>query len=345
MFLERALAIGRAPVFRIDRIRASRIDAASLEPGAVVLFWDAVPDASRSTALTKWVTKGGGVSFIAGPRLSALKNPPSIVPATFAGAAERVADRGATIGDVRYDHALFAPFREAAAALTASRFLRYTRVDAARDADVLARFDDGLPAVVDRRTGDGRVLVVAMPLDARGGDFPLQPAFLPFLRKMVLYVSGHDAMPLWHYTGDSWQLPDGMQSPVVTTPDTSLLRPKADSAGIAVPLTDAGRYSAFEGSVSGEARASTAVNVAAGESDLTPIDPRELLLGVRTADSVSLATTEPETPADLERRQGLWRWVIAAVALLLVSETVFANRGWRGVATRTGAASPERSSP
>lgn len=345
MFLERALGIGRAPVIRVDRVRASRLDVASLGPNTMVLFWDVVPDEARTTALGKFIADGGGVSFLAGRRMAQRTGQQAtLVPATFAGYADRLADRGGSIGDVRYDHALFAPFREATAALTASRFLRYPRVEAALDADVLARFDDGLPAVVDRRTGKGRVVLVAMPLDNRNGDFPLQPAFLPFLRRLVLFTSGHDAIPLWRHTGESWALPEGIEVPVVSAPDSSISRPAKDSIGLAIPLMDAGRYAVYEGSVSGEARVSVAVNVAPAESDLTPIDPRELLLGVRTADSTESATAEPATPAELERRQGLWRFVLAAVALLLVGETVFANRGWRGVATRTGAVSPNRSS-
>lgn len=344
MFLERALSIGRAPEIRLERVRASRLDVASLGPNAVVLFWDAVPDAARTEALQPWITKGGGVSFLAGRRMAQLTSQVSLVPATFSGAADRINDRGGSIGDVRYDHALFAPFREASAALTAARFLRYPRLDATVDSDVLARFDDGLPAVVDKRDGKGRIVLVAIPLDDRNGDFPLQPAFLPFLRRLVIYSSGHDAIPLWRTTGENWALPEGIENPVVSAPDSSITRPESDSAGLAIPLTDAGRYAVYQGSMSGEVRASAAVNVAPSESDLTPIDPRELLLGVRNADSTGSNTAEAATPAELERRQGLWRYILAAVALLLVGETLFANRGWRGVATRTGVVSPDRSS-
>ena len=66
--------------------------------------------------------------------------------------------------------------------------------------DVLARFDDGVPAVLERRDGTGRIVTLLMPLDTRTGDLPLQPAFLPFLRRLVLHASGHSAAPLWQLT-------------------------------------------------------------------------------------------------------------------------------------------------
>src|SRR5690606_36349182 len=119
-----------------------------------------------------------------------------------------------------------------------------------------------------------------------------QPAFLPFLRRLALYTGGHDAIPLWHYTGESWALNEMLESPVVLAPDSSIVRPKPDSAGIAIGLTDAGRYAVFEGKVSGEPRRAIAVNVPAIESDLTPVDARELLLGVGHADSSEALPSE-----------------------------------------------------
>jgi anti-sigma-K factor RskA len=35
---------------------------------------------------------------------------------------------------------------------------------------------------------------------------------------------------------------------------------------------------------------------------------------------------DADTPADNERRQTLWRWLLLAALLLLVAETVFSNR-------------------
>lgn len=341
LFLERALAIGRAPEVRVDRVRASAMTNTVVQQHDVVFYWDAPVTDAASAFLTPYITKGGGVVLLAGRRTAARGALPALLPAKASGMADRLADRGGSLRDFRFEHALFAPFRELDDAFAGTRLLRYARLDAPRDVDVLARFDDGLPAVLERRIGTGHVVALAIPLDAQSGDFPLQPAFLPFVRQLLLHTSGRDAVPLWRTTAESWSLPDSLRDPVVRTPDGSLLRPKGDSLGRAVPLADAGLYAAFAGSVTGAPEALAAVNVPPGESDFTPIDPKELLLGVRESAPSAAADTAAPTPAELERRQNPWRAILIIVALALVGETIMATRGWRAIARRPRPVSPD----
>lgn len=359
LFFERALTIGRSPEIRITRVRGNAPDATTLRDAAVVVLWDALPAAGATSALEKFTTDGGGLVMVTGRRLSAsasssreaTPNAPAsregaraaLVPARITGSADRLPDRGGTLTGVRFEHPLFTPFRDAQDALVSARFLRYPRMDAAPDAVVLARFDDGLPAIIERRLGGGRVLLLATALDAGTTDFPLQPAFLPFLRQLVMHASGRDATPLWRFTADNWSLPEGVADPVVRTPDEGLLRPVRDTAGSAVPLADAGHYALFSGSANGEPRATVAVNAPGSESDLTPIDPKELLLGVRTSETLAAADSVAPTPDALERRQSAWRFLLVVVALALLGETFMATRGWRAVARRYPPATPDRS--
>lgn len=344
LFLERALGIGRAPEVRVERVDNAPASADALGRTGVVLFWDTAP--SESAALTEWVRQGGGVVVVAGRRLAGRRGDlPGLVPARMGGLADRLGDRGGTLRDVRGEHPLFAPFREVPDALTAVRVWRYPRLDALPEADVLARFDDGQPAVLEQRVGEGRALLLALPLDNQYGDFPLQPAFLPFVRQLVMHTSGRDATPLWRRTGESWSLPVALADPVVRAPDGSLMRPTADSLGAAVPLADAGIYHAFQEQASGEPRGVLAVNVAPSESELTPMDTTELLLGVQTAaptDSTRAATDGgvPLTVAELERRQIPWRVLLVLVLVFLAVETWLATRGRRGMSRRVMATAP-----
>jgi hypothetical protein len=45
-----------------------------------------------------------------------------------------------------------------------------------------------------------------------------------------------------------------------------------------------------------------------------------------------MTSDTPPAPADIERRQGLWRIVLGVLAVLLLLEMLMASRGWRGVA-------------
>jgi len=334
LFFERALDIGRAPAVRVSRAAPT---SRATDGAAVRVFWDVAPDAG----LTDWLEAGGGAVVVIGRRLAQRRGSVSpLLPATLAGSADRLADRGGTLRDVRTEHPLFAPFREVPDALGAVRLFRYARLDASPEADVLARFDDGLPAVIERRVGNGRVLLLALPLDNDAGDFPLQPAYLPFVRQLMLHASGRDAAPLWRRTGERWSLPGIISEPVVEAPNGALLRPRADSVGAAVTLGDAGVYRAFSRQIGGEPAAVLAVNVPSSESVLTPMDTTELLLGVRAGTdsaAASGATAAPAgTPSDqeLERKQSTWRWLLALALIALTVETVLATHGRRGTARR-----------
>ena len=330
LYFERALEIGRAPAVQVVR-------SGNTARAAVRVFWDELPDAGT----TEWIEQGGGAVVVLGRRLSGRSGSISpLLPVTLAGSADRLADRGGTLRDLRTEHPLFQPFRETDDALGAVRLFRYARVDASANADVLARFDDGNAAVIERRIGDGRVIVLALPLDNNAGDFPLQPAYLPFVRQLVMHASGRDAVPLWRTTGDRWALPVTITDPVVEAPDRSLLRPASDSLGAAVPLGDAGLYRAFRGAVGGEAEAVLAVNAPASESVLTPMDTTELLLGVSTGtDSLRTTGAGPATDEELERKQSSWRVLLALALVALLVETIVASRGRRGTARRVAPAS------
>ena len=345
LFLDRALSIGRTPEIRLERTNVASLNTNLLRDAAVVLLWDVAPTTNGAALLESYVKNGGGVIVAAARRLGARSSASTIIPARVTGMADRLADRGGTLTQLRLEHALFAPFRGTPDALGGARFLRYPRLDAASGTEVLARFDDALPAIVERKLGSGRIVMVAAPLDAQNGDLPLQPAFLPFVRQLVLHTSGRDAVPLWRTTAESWSVPETVKDPVVRAPNDELLRPKRDSLGSAVPLADAGLYSAYAGAVTGAPGAFAAVNVPSTESDLTPIDLKELLLGVRESERAAVTSGAPPTANELERRQNGWRLLLIVVAVVLLSETFMSTRGWRAVARRYRPVTPERSEP
>lgn len=344
LFAERALAIGRAPTVAVERRRPGSLNESALQNAEMVFVWDTPLTQSENAALETFVRAGGGAIVIVGRRLSARGAVVPLGAATVNGSADRFADRGGTFGDVQTEHPVFSAFRDTPGALTSARFIRYARLEEPSDTDVLARFDDGSPAVLERREGAGRILTLATSLDSRTGDLPLQPAFFPLLRRMVLHTSGHIAAPLWQLTGEAWALPKSLLEPVVATPSGDIVRPAGnDSVGAAVALTERGVYSAYSSAVSGDPASTVAVNVSAVESDLTPVDARELLVGVAVSDNEAGADAGPAGSIELEKRQGIWRWLLMVAALLLVAETLLANRGWRGKAARLTVAGSERS--
>lgn len=344
LFIERALGIGREPRFAVERRQG--LDRAALSGASIVVLYDTrIPEGPAGAALDQWVGDGGGLVIVAGPHLAG-GGGSGLMPGSGAGMAERLGDGGGSFGEVQLDHPVFAPFREAGTAgLGAARFLRYARIAPAEGSQVLARFDDGAPLLVERTRGQGRVLLLAAPLDNLTGDFPLQPAFLPFIRRLAMYAAGHQVAPLWRTTGETGIVPGGVRDPVVATPGGALIRPASDSAPCTVVLEEAGFYQTYASRAAGEPLEVIAVNPPAPESDLTPADPRELLIGVRQSDSSAAAVRQNLTAVEQESRQGLWRLLLAVVAVLLVLEALVANRGWRGTAASVLPAAPERKAP
>jgi len=56
--------------------------------------------------------------------------------------------------------------------------------------DVSMRLDNGAPLLVERREGKGRLMLFTTTLDADGADFCLQPAFIPWLGRLMHHASG-----------------------------------------------------------------------------------------------------------------------------------------------------------
>jgi hypothetical protein len=281
-----------------------------------------------------WIESGHGAVVVAGPRLGASRVGVSAMPARGDGEVDRLADRGGTLGDVSLEHPVFVPFRAGgSAALSSARFIRYARLVADSGAQVLARFDDGLPALVEGRIGTGRLLVSAIPLDARGGDFPLQPAYLPFVRRLALHAAGYQPQPLWRTAGEGWRPAAAVRDLVIATPSEVLVRPDSGGTQGAATLDELGFYQAYQERAVGEPVSVVAVNPPTRESDLTPSPASELLVGI--APELTAAPATEILPADeAEQRQRLWRILLLLVLAVLVGESVLGSSGWRGRAMR-----------
>jgi hypothetical protein len=345
LYLERALETGTDPQLQIERRNVGSVDAAMLRDAIAVVLDDVpTPSGAAGTALAAWIHDGGGLITVAGPRLAARGGSPDLPAAATHGMVDRTADAGGVLGAVSLEHPVFASWKSAASASVGGvRFFRYPRLVPASDAQIVARFDDGSPALVERQEGLGKVLTTAMALDATSGDFPLQPTYLPFLRSLVLYAGGRTAAPLWRTAGDPWPVPISARNPVVQAPSGKLIRP-AGGAGTSVPLDEAGLYRVYEARPSGDPLAVVAVNPPAAESDLASMPATELLVGVGQ-DSVGTHTADAASLIEADRRQRLWRILLIAAGCLLLGELIMTSLGWRGSAAAVVGVPSEGSVP
>jgi hypothetical protein len=319
LFLRRALAIGDRPRFDVRERMRSAVRPQDLASVGVVLLNDAAwPDGEAGRALHAFVNRGGGVLAALGARSGGSGD--------TAGLVDRSADWGGTIAFLDYQHPALELFRRPRSGDFASaRFLRYRMLRPPDDSAVLARFDDGNPALVETRLGDGRVLLWTSSLDTLWNDLPLQPVFLPFLHRLVAHAAGYAERPAWRQVGDVLELPALAAGRWVG------LNPLAERAlrggdGRFVRLESAGFYELRpSGDEGAKAPLIVAVNADPSESDLKAADPEEVTGGLNHAGSapLSAAAVAGDEP---ERSQDGWWFLLLAALAVLATETALSNR-------------------
>jgi hypothetical protein len=155
---------------------------------AVVLLSTRGLERRARESIAAFVRSGGGLLIAAAPDVE-----PDVVATMFASApAIALGEKppaAVTLSATDLRHPIFRPFGALSANLGQVRFDRTWRVGS-RGWDVIARFSDGDPALVERREGEGRVVLFASDLDRRWNDFPSQAAFVPFAVETVRYLSG-----------------------------------------------------------------------------------------------------------------------------------------------------------
>jgi len=336
-YLARALSIGTMPSFRIETVPAARVTPDMLDKRAGIIVNDTVmPPGLAGGALKRYVERGGGLLVVLGERASWPTSEVDLLPATPGAVVSRTEGRGATIG-VEYSHPVFEVFKAPRSGdFSAVRVFRYRAVDTGPGDRVLARFDDGAVAAAEKRLGQGRVIVWTTSLDDSWSDLPLKPVYLPLVHQLVRYLAQYEQPAAWSTVGQVVDLAVALKTKtdrVVVTPGGQRLRMPASEPGI-LELTDHGVYEIRSASSPSSRPDRIAVNLDPGESDLTPIDPSELVAAVTgRAHEAAVTTVEvpaEATPQEAERRQGAWWYLLAAGLVVLGTEMVVANRLSRG---------------
>lgn len=290
LYLERALAIaGGAGGFRFRSTAAAglaTIDEATFgRVDVIAVLGSRGLDQRGRQRLAQFVEGGGGVLVAAGPAVE-----PDLLtqsPAKVVATGWRMRDAAAmnfAPDDSR--HPIFRLFG-GAGTLTNVTFTRAVLLNTAADATVIARYTDGTPAVIEERSGEGRVLLLASDLNYRWNDFPLQPAFVPFVHETVRYLAASGGTRTDFLVGE---LPGAPSQP---------------------GIVDVGR--------------SVAVNVDPRESDPTVMTTdvfRDGIARLRAPAAQEAAVAEQQR----EDGQGLWRYGLFLMLVTLVGEGLLGRR-------------------
>lgn len=261
---------------------------------------------------------------------------------------ESDSDDYAMLGEIDFTHPVFLPFADPRYSdFTKIRFWRHRRVSlggsAAADRGapdeggsgvrVLARFDNGDPAVLERNLGEGRILVFTSGWNPRDSQLARSTKFAPLLvglldialgrtrERAAFVVNEPIPFPPVERTGE----PEGAGGTGrrVVKPDGTEVLLAADAR----TFEDADQPGIYELLVPGASRR-VAVNLASSESRTAPLAEEELeqrgvALGVPVR---SESRGRHLRDVELESGQKLWQWLVAAALALLVVETWIAGR-------------------
>jgi hypothetical protein len=344
LFLERALSIGNDPAIRLTRRPAASLVSGWLATASAVIVNDAdILEGAGSRALLDWVREGGGLIVLLGQRASPSRWSADIA-ASLGGQVVGVEDRasrgGIRLGWLDYDHGIFDLFSTpGSGGFSDARFFRFQRFEPAEGTAVLARFEAGEPALTERLEGDGRVLVWTSTLDRFWNDLALQPVYLPFVHRLVRHASRYRQPERWVPVGRLAELgallgergvvleTRGQEEWVVVAPGGERRSLELGQEPAWLEFEEAGFY---ELRPLGGDRAGTtvAVNTTLEESDLTALAPERLAEAVVTrAEGAATASPAPrgDEGEEIHRRE-LWWSLLVCAALVLLTESVLANR-------------------
>jgi uncharacterized membrane protein len=333
LYLNQALAIGETPKFATTTRASEALSDEDLRNNAVVLLNDAVVSTSLARRLQKFVEQGGGLIVAAGPR-AAWPSDVDILPGAIGNPVDRTRSGDESrLGALEFGHPIFEAFRSPRSGdFTMPRVFGYRAVKPADGAQILARFDGGAPALLERRVGRGRVLLWATTLDRTWSELPISPVYLPFIHRSVRHVAAYQEPRPWLSVGQVLD-PSLVSSAraaqrVVLTPSAKRV-PLDDEGREVMELTESGFYE-LRGREGLDIPVVVAANVDPAEADLTTMDPKEIAAAAvgapAGATGAAAAGGVPLTVEAQEKNQRLWWYLLVAGIALLAADTLISNR-------------------
>jgi hypothetical protein len=347
-YLKRAFQDTRRQAVRLHRL-ADGVPSNASAPGSnqLIIVANAVPE-NRRAEIAQFIQRGGTVLLTmndtaAAKTLAELSGLPDL------NASEAPVANYAMFGQMDFEHPLLAPFSD-------PRFSDFTKIrvwkhrklnlDALTRPSatlsrptgeglgvrVIARFDDGDPAIAEIPVGRGRVFVFTTSWRPADSQLALSSKFVPLLYSVLEQAGGMKSGLAQFRVGDTVEL--------------SALGIQASSAAMTIRKPDGSQVQANSGEtrfsdtdqpgiyeiVNAQPPVRFAVNLDPAESRTAPLPIEELARLAVPVKAREIALAKPAErsaqlhKAELESRQKLWRWLIVGALVVLIVETWVAGR-------------------
>ncbi len=196
------------------------------------------------------------------------------------------------------------------------------------DARIAARMANGLPLMVDRKIGEGHVLIFASALDNVANNLPLQPVWLPFLEQTTHEMggvgSGRGTYKVGSYVDLRTAREKNIPVEVIGEGDKRLLSLSESAKASTFQFPSEGFFNIHRANGREEL---AAVNADRRESDFTQVAAATVDSWKNTGIAPNPGAGPSSGPENTRNDSAeLWWWVLALLAMLAVAESVLGNR-------------------
>jgi aerotolerance regulator-like protein/VWA domain-containing protein len=323
LYFTAALTAAAEAAFTLQSVSVEQLNDIDPSKFTFVVLSDlaALPAAFESD-LDRYVRAGGSVWIAAGSNAAHRPRIPVF--------GERILDahfysRGSggylTVGDSDPAH----PSMSKSGRWAGVKFYYATVVDAS-NSRIVARLTDQTPLLLDKKVGEGRILLLASGLDNLTNDFPLHPAFVPFVEQTARYLSGTETRSGSRLVDSYLELRTTKEQAVgVEVIDPNGRRPlslKEATTAQSYQLTEAGFYQLR---LANGRQDVIGVNADRRESNLAVISEETLALWRGRGSSAEQASA-PDGSQQKSQPYGLWWYLMILVLGAALAESLLASR-------------------
>ncbi len=324
LYFRSALGSSAESAFVLDAVSAGDAANQPISKYAFVVLSDLISvPAQLESALLRYVQAGGSVWIAEGTSAAHSTRVP-VFGSNVLDSRDysRTGDRYLNVADADPSY----PSVEKADHWAGVKFYFAVKVDPG-NARVIAHLTDGMPLLLEKKIGEGNVLLFTSGLDNLTNDFPLHPIFVPFVEQTALYLSGIQRRSGSRVVDSFLELRSSKEQSVgVEVIDPQGRRPlslKEATTAQTYQLTGAGFYE---------------LQLANGRHDVVGVNPdrRESNLEVVPDDTLALwrGSGEPSAQAgaaggaaeEQTQRYRLWWYIMILVLAAAIAESLLANR-------------------
>ncbi len=316
-YLSAALEADADRNYQVDPMIIGEFDARILSRHRWVMIDDiGSVDEELESDLSDFIQSGGNVLAFTGERAAGSRVIP--VSGHRPAAAGVAASEFLSPGQVDTGH----PVLELTEGWHSVNVSRSMPIELQAADQVLIRLENNEPFLLERKIGEGILLLVLNGLDNRWNDLPVRPVFVSFMVEAAAYLSGVNEISKNYTAGASLPLSlIGSASGQVVDPDGNTVLSLADTTRAQqIKLDQPGIYEVY----TPQDNMLVAVNIDQRESELDPIS-QELLDRWQDASAQPVELVGGQSALVESNPVELWHWLLLLLAIVIIAESILGN--------------------